>query len=89
MPDDIGNDSRELTLATALGRLALSMAGWALIAGVAIAVVRLVDSPDAGRTTVMRLARTGERYAMYQARTWASIADSFGTVYEKARPINA
>lgn len=89
MPDNVGNDSGELTLTAALGHLAKSLAGWALVTGVAVAVVRLAASPDAGRTTVMRLARTGERYAMYQAQVWARIADSCSVAYERARPINA
>jgi hypothetical protein len=77
------------TLTQALGRLAISVAGWVAMSAAIYAVVRLAAAPDASRTAVMRIAKTGENYAMQQARIWADISSRCATVYEKSRSVNA
>lgn len=83
------DDRESVTLPRALGHLAASVAGWLVIGTLISAAVRLATSPDAGRTAVMRGAKMGERYAMWQARIWANVADGCHTVYDNARNVNA
>lgn len=77
------------SFAGTLARVALTGAGWVAVGILIGAAVRFAESPDAGRTAVMRVAKAGENYAMFAARVWAGIADVCNASYERARPVNA